>query len=224
MRRKKMVKINNDKIRSKITIENSNNGLLLTIMIPTLFSRKQIFNSISNKLVKQIKENNLDKIVEILAIYDNKTMSLSFKRNALVSLSGGKFIISLDDDDDIADDYIITLYNTIKDNLDCDVITFNQNCNCDGKIFNVMPCLNSGMKLNKISDNNFSRYPWIWCAWKREKVKDILYEDENKNKINYGEDKMWLQKVKQSGNITKEVKINKTLHYYRFNSKLSETA
>lgn len=209
-----------DKGRKKLTISEERDDLLLTIMIPTIISRKDKFYTITEKLMKQIKENDLENLIEIIAHFDNKTVGLSLKRTNMLRTSGGKFVISLDDDDDVADDYIISIIGAIKNNPEADVITFKQHCNCDGSEFYVESDINNSLSGSKIQ-GVLHRYPWIWCAWRKEKVDIFVYEDIGK--VNYREDEFWLKHVRESGRIKKEVKIDKILHYYRFSSKNTET-
>src|SRR5688572_23555139 len=44
--------------------------------------------------------------VEIVVLTDNKMMMLGHKRNVMVELAQGKYIVFVDDDDRISDDYI----------------------------------------------------------------------------------------------------------------------
>ena len=81
---------------------------------------------------------------------------------------------------------------------------------------------NFKLHVKHVGDSNYIRYPWIWCVWRRENVVDISFEDSI-NKINYGEDKEWLLQVMKSNKIKIETKIDKVLHYYRFNSNKTET-
>lgn len=219
-RMRKLVIRDMTKDRKDILLMKENNGILLTIMIPTIISRKEKFFKITEKLMKQIKDNNLDDLVEIISHFDNKTVGLSYKRTNMLRTAGGKFITSLDDDDDISDEYIISIIETIKNNLDADVITFKQHCNCDGNEFFVESDIKSPLLGNNINGTLY-RYPWIWCVWRKEKVGIFTYADIGK--VNYREDEFWLRNVLGSNRINKEIKINKILHYYRFSSKNTET-
>lgn len=194
--------------------------MILSILIPTLFTRKKVFNELTDKLMKQIKENNLEDKVEIIAHFDNKTIGLAKKRNNMLKTSSGKFITNLDDDDDIGETYIKDIVDTIIKNTDADLITFKQHCNCDGKQFHVDSDINRSIQ-GYWKNNILYRYPWIWCAWKRENFKEIYLEDIFKKKI-YGEDRFLLEKLKKSERFKKEIKIDKILHYYRYNSKTTE--
>jgi hypothetical protein len=208
-------------MRKKIIKRNTDdNNLLFSILIPTLFSRRYKFLKFSEKLMKQIEDNNLQDKIEIIAHYDNKKISLSEKRTNLLNSAAGKYLTFLDDDDTVSDDYIISIYNAIMEESDSDVISFKQKCNCDGKEFFINCDINYNFNNTKIGENIYCRFPWIWCIWKKELVQDTEFKDPT-SRLNYGEDRYWLERFKHK--IKKEKKIDKILHYYIFNSKESET-
>lgn len=216
MERKKIVK------KSYFPEAEKNSKILLSILIPTLFTRRKVFNEITEKLMKQIEENNFQNLVEIIAHFDNKTIGLARKRNNMLKTASGKFISNLDDDDDIGNTYIKDIIDCIIKNPDTDVITFKQHCNCDGKEFYVESGLEYELNMNRKENNTFFRYPWIWCVWRKSKVNNIEFKDPG-DKKNFEEDYYWLKKIIESNNIKKEVKIKKILHFYKFNSNLTET-
>jgi glycosyltransferase involved in cell wall biosynthesis len=213
LRRRRLVR------RSKENVD-----IKLSILIPTLFTRRLQFNRITEKLMKQINENNYEKEIEIIAHYDNKTVGLSEKRTNMLLTSCGEYIAFLDDDDDISDNYIKLIMKTIKENNNIDVITFKQHCNIDGKKFNLVSSIKYDLNMNNYDkkSNTYFRYPWIWCVWKSNKVKDLIFEDPTARK-NYGEDGNWLKKIKETDEITKEICLDEVLHYYLFSSEKTET-
>ena len=210
--------------RNRLNVDKSKESkeILLSILIPSLFNRQEVFNELIDKLEKQIKENKLDKQIEIITHIDNKNVRLIRKRNNMLLSSKGKFVALLDDDDTVSDDYIKEIVNKIKEKPESDVITFKQHCNCDGWEFGIISDINFKLHVKHVGDSNYIRYPWIWCVWRRENVVDISFEDSN-NKINYGEDKEWLLQVMKSNKIKIETKIDKVLHYYRFDRNKTET-
>tara|TARA_R110002126_G_scaffold227664_1_gene372256 strand:- start:12705 stop:13385 length:681 start_codon:yes stop_codon:yes gene_type:complete len=219
---KKIIKNKTMPNRGELMKAVKTEGILLSILIPTLYSRREVFAKASEKIMRQIEENNLEGIVELISHFDNKTVGLSYKRTNMIRTAGGKFIAYFDDDDDIGDTYIKDIIESIINNPDADVITFKQHCNCDGREFYVESGIEYELNMNKKIGNTFYRYPWIWCIWRREKVVDIDFKDPGIKK-NYGEDGYWLQRIKDTNKILKEVKIEKILHYYKFSSQLTET-
>lgn len=210
--------------RNRLNVDKSKESkeILLSILIPSLFNRKEVFNELIDKLEKQIKENKLDKQIEIITHIDNKNIRLIRKRNNMLLSSKGKFIAFLDDDDTVSDDYIKDIVNKIKEKPESDVITFKQHCNCNGWEFDLFSDTNSKVDKVKLSNNSYIRYPWIWCVWKRENIVDISFKDAI-GKLNCGEDREWLIQVMKSNKIKIETKIDKVLHYYRFDRNKTET-
>ena len=95
---------------------------LLSILIPTLESRADKFNSLMENLNFQIKMLQAESSVEVLSICDNKQVSVGFKRNKLIEMSEGKYVCFIDDDDAIAPNYVQLILNAITNNPD--VVTF----------------------------------------------------------------------------------------------------
>jgi glycosyltransferase involved in cell wall biosynthesis len=110
----------------------SSNEYLLTICICTLPSRDMMFNSLVRNLSRQVSDSNLYDDVELISDADiHKTIGQ--KRNDLLDLANGKFIVFIDDDDSVSGDYLKQIINVIRKNNDCDcigmkgVITFDGN-------------------------------------------------------------------------------------------------
>lgn len=110
----------------------SSNEYLLTICICTLPSRERMFNSLVRNLSRQVSDGNLYGDVEIMSDADiHKTIGQ--KRNDLLDLANGKFVVFIDDDDSVSGDYLKQIINVIRKNNDCDcigmkgVITFDGN-------------------------------------------------------------------------------------------------
>ena len=78
------------------------------------------FTSLKESLVKQIEENNLQTEVEIISD-DRLDISIGQKRNHLIELAKGKFVVFVDDDDEVHPEYLKLITDTIKDNpkIDC---------------------------------------------------------------------------------------------------------
>lgn len=194
----------------------------LSILIPTLYSRIEKFNAMVHKIMKQVEDNELTSHIEIISHFDNKSVGLSKKRTDMLRNANGDFVTFLDDDDDISDDYIKLIYDSIVKNPDTHVITFNQHCNCDGRVFFVQCDIGHDLTLNRTASQQvYTRYPWIWCVWKRELVCQTPFSDPDPNKKNYAEDSHWITNIKDK--IKNETKISALLHFYRYSSAGTET-
>lgn len=94
--------------------------MILSILICTMPERKLMFLRLVENLNGQIASLNSD-LIEIISC-DKLNMSVGLKRNNLLQKSSGKFIVYIDDDDEVTDDYVSLIYNTIKNNPDIDCI------------------------------------------------------------------------------------------------------
>jgi glycosyltransferase involved in cell wall biosynthesis len=197
---------------------------LVSFLIPTLKERSTKFKSLTEKIFLQIEEHNLQNVIEVISIYDNRSIPLSYKRNMMQKMCSGKYFIHLDDDDRIADDYcisIVTAYKTLKDKYkdDPDIITYNQFCEVNNKFFIVKTNPRSDMNLNYLEtahDNIpiYERVPWQYHLWNRKRFSHIYRTDAD---TNAREDQNWLKKVYLEYPKTFH-NIDKVLHYYYFDA------
>jgi hypothetical protein len=173
----------------------------LSILTPTIPGRENQLAALAQRIEHQIG----NQAVEHLILSDNRTRSIGAKRQALVDIARGEYIAFVDDDDDIANDYVAELLRAIESNAD--VITFHQRAIYNG--------LESEIHFGvKNQDGQFTpggvtlRAPWHVCAWKREMVAGCLFGESN-----YGEDLVWCQQARRR--INTGFHIPKILHTYR---------
>ena len=86
----------------------------LSILIPSLHSRTDMFCELINVLHKQKTDE-----VEIISLIDDGEMSIGAKRNELVRVANGDYIAFVDDDDSISKNYIYNLLKGIEQGFDC---------------------------------------------------------------------------------------------------------
>jgi glycosyltransferase involved in cell wall biosynthesis len=99
--------------------------ILLTIAIPTIEQRISCFNELYNELKKQSEP--FGSLIEIIYISDNKEMTIGAKRQKLVDMSNGKYVVMWDDDDWIHPNGINLIMGALKS--DADVISYNYSAN-----------------------------------------------------------------------------------------------
>jgi len=186
--------------------------------------RTKTFQQLINKIEIQIKDNQLEDLVEILAICDNRNIKLSEKRNRMQQMAQGEYFFHLDDDDTISEDYCKIVIDEIKklkyqEKGMPDVITYNQFCNVNGKEFIVQADLNCNkLTLTGAGDDKeyklptFQRLPWQYHLWRTDKYAKIWRTDSD---TNAREDQNWLKKVYMEYPQTQH-HIKKVLHYYTF--------
>jgi len=198
-------------------------GYLVSILIPTLIERREIYNIMIDKLYRQIDAGNYQNKIEIVSICDDRSVKLCDKRNMLQNLSNGKYFLHLDDDDELDDHFCQSVVEHIELDLpvyqtkDPDCIGFNQLARVSGKRFIVIPHIQSDFNLNPAPDKNgypaYYRFPWQYCLW-HEKYKKVYRTDSD---TNAREDQNWLKKVllEYPKNMSY---IDRVLHYYNFDS------
>tara|TARA_Y100001972_G_C7602397_1_gene301888 strand:- start:211 stop:834 length:624 start_codon:yes stop_codon:yes gene_type:complete len=202
---------------------------LVSILIPTLIERRQVFSDMIDKLYKQIESGNYQKKIEILYICDDRSVKLCDKRNMLQKLSKGKYFLHLDDDDELDDYFCQSVIEHIEKDLpvyqtkDPDCIGYNQLARVSGKRFIVIPHIQHDFNLNPAPDKNgypaYYRYPWQYCLW-NEKYKKIYRTESDGG--NAREDQNWLKKVllEYPKNMSY---IDRVLHYYNFDDPSKST-
>ena len=194
---------------------------LVSILIPTLIERREIFNIMIDKLYRQIDAGNYQKKIEILSICDDRSVKLCDKRNTLQKLSRGKYFLHLDDDDELDDMFCQSVVEHIEKDLSVlyeeepDCIGFNQLARVSGNRFIVIPHIKSDFNLNPAPKKNgypaYYRFPWQYCLW-HEKYKKIYRTDVD---TNAREDQNWLKKVLLEYPRHMSY-IDRVLHYYNF--------
>ncbi len=184
-----------------------------SILVPTVPSRLTTFYPrLINSLQEQIK--NRDDI-EILGFYDNKKRSVGLKRNALLNLAQGEFLTFIDDDDRIAEDYIQSIMDTIYANPTADCIVFD--------------CITTINVTEKTTYSKYSKdfaYSEVGDQWRGKPAHTMVWRSSIAKRhmfpnINNGEDVNWV--VRACKEIKNEVRIDKVLYYYDFNSQSTET-
>ena len=195
----------------------------LSILILSIPSRFEQMIKLYNKLESQIKTSGS---VEIICLIDNKSKHIADKRNDLLSAAQGKFLCYLDDDDDISDDYIESLMEVIDLNENTiDIITFNQKCTINGEEMKVYFGMgNPTQQLYRTQNGKLGdilRPPFHMCLWKSDIAKTEKFERVYSENGQSCEDYDWVLRLYPK--IKKELKLDKILHHYIYNSKTTES-
>lgn len=187
----------------------------LSILVCSTHNRYNTFlPKILDQLFGQLKklDPELQKQVEILALIDNKTIMLGTKRNNLIDISKGDYLAFVDDDDRIADDYLLSLF--LATETDPDVITFIASVSLNGEP--PKPChYSSTYEADYNEPGSYHRLPnHIMCV-RRELAETIRFKP-----ILYGEDSDYSKRLKPL--INTEFHIGKTLYFYDYNIETTE--
>ena len=93
--------------------------MIISILIRSLYKREAMLNSLLANLYTQIIKGNYYFNVEVLVNRDNKEITSGTKANELLLSASGKYIVFIDDDDDVAENYIELMLEAMKTDADC---------------------------------------------------------------------------------------------------------
>ncbi len=194
------------------------NNIKFSILVPAVPSRlSNRLTPLLEKLLLQCKDRS---DVEILSFIDNKKRTIGEKRDALVQLSQGDYVAFVDDDDDIADDYVQKICDCIvNSDINPDVIVFNQIASINGNKFLVEFGLEyENEQAQQLKDGSYidiHRKPFHVCAWKSSLAKGVRFPVNS-----WGEDWAWAEQLVEIAKT--QERINSVLHYYIYSDQHSE--
>ena len=196
--------------------------LKLSILILSIPSRLEKYTKLQDKLLAQIGDRE---DVEVLCMIDNKSFHIYEKRNVLLQAARGSHLAWLDDDDDVADNYIEKLTAVIEEDPSWDVISFNQDTYLDGKHARIY-CEMGNPHDPVIMDVNGNykdtlRHPYHWCVWRTELAQSESFRSAYSQTGQSCEDIDWL--VRLYPKVLRSYKLDDFLHIYRWSSEGTES-
>lgn len=191
-----------------------------SILLLSIPSRFESMKAAVTHLQEQADATGQGKSVEILVLLDNKSKSISEKRNDLLNISRGKYIAFLDDDDAVSKDYMSKILKAIDEN-DVDCISFNQWCSLDGEPMDVEFGIGNPHGQMWRDEDGFlgdiKRPPYHMCVWRREIAVTEQFKPVYGANGQSTEDIDWLLRLYPK--IKTEYHIPDALHGYIYNSK-----
>lgn len=198
----------------------SSNEIKLSILMLSIPDRIESMKAAVTRLQDQATATGQGKSVEILVLLDNRSKSISEKRNDLLRISRGKYVAFLDDDDAVSKDYMSSILKAIDEN-DVDCISFNQWCSLDGEPMDVEFGIgNPHGHLWRDEDGflgNIKRPPYHMCLWRREIAQSEEFRPVYGANGQSSEDIDWLLRLYPK--IKTEHHIEDALHGYIYSSK-----
>ena len=180
----------------------------LTVGVCTINGREDLCTRIVTKLYEQA----MGKDVQILWVGDNRKWSLSLKRRKVYQMSeGSEYLVMVDDDDDIADNYIDKLLEAIDLNIGVDLINFTMIYE-NGE--ERKPVFFSSKFENLNFETHFERRSHTLMCWRMAVLSDDLYEDTL-----YNEDSKFAEKA--YSRVKSEVCLREILYFYKYNELIS---
>lgn len=184
----------------------------LTIEETLLSIKKQKYANIELIIVNDGSKDNSKKLIENfinnnnslnIKLFNINNIGVALARNYGVNKSNGKYVVFIDSDDLLHEDYVELAYSEfLKNNELCLVYS-------DVEFFGAK----SGLwKLREFSIRNMliNNCIPIFAMFKKEDFINLNGFDKN---LNFAEDwELWLRMIKINSNVCK---INRTLYYYR---------
>jgi len=195
----------------------------LSILMLSIPNRLDKYKTLQDKLLGQIGDRE---DVEVICLIDNKSFHIYEKRNELLDMARGKYITFLDDDDDVADEYIEETTRVIEQSEEWDVIAFDQMCYLDGKKCRVFTDLRNPHEPVRLKNENeyhdCLRPPYHWCLWKRELAQTEKFVAHYHPQTGQScEDIHWLSRLYPK--CLRQYKIDRALHIYRWSPDTTES-
>lgn len=183
--------------------------MLLSILIPTLTSRAQSLAFILGKLERQIHDYGLTNEVEILVLEDQGETPTGTKRNRLMERARGRFVVSVDDDDDIHARYVPLIVETLRSNPYVDCIGIK------GEII-----FREGTRRTFAYSTHFRKYRTRAGAYERppHHLNPVRREIALRfpfEPVRTSEDSDWALRLSRAGALQREVFLDEVLYYYR---------
>lgn len=181
-------------------------SIRLSILICTLESRKESFERVKGKLLRQIEKNGLTGKVEVLFLSGEG--STGDKRNQLLEAASGDYVQFLDDDDDVHEFYVLWTYNALKDDPDC--VSLTGIMTTDGR--NPKKFIHSIKWFDYFEKEGvYYRPPNHLNAIRADIAKQFKFPSKT-----FGEDTDWAMQIARSKLLKTEVEITEPVYFYLY--------
>jgi glycosyltransferase involved in cell wall biosynthesis len=178
----------------------------LTILVPTVPNRIELFYvNLMKELLRQIEPYKND--IELIAFFDNKKRLIGKKRQEMINLSQGEYIVFIDDDDRISEDYISQIMTKLYENPDADCVVFNSVTKINGGP-DILCKYGIEFEYGYINDG---------LEWRGKPAHTMVYASNIVKRHQYtnmgcGEDFNWVKRAYLD--IKNQIRIDKVLYYY----------
>lgn len=189
--------------------------MILSILIPTVVGREQMFNALFNGLQEQVVSGGYGDRVEVLSLKDNKEITIGEKRNRLYEMASGKYAVQIDDDDEVAGNFVNRVVWALRHDVDC--VGYHEYGTGMGRPFRSdfslryrdwRSATNSDLICGLF---RHVRTPFHKTPIRTEIAKSVKFAD-----MRFGEDHEWSKRIYPL--LHTESYINDIMYYYRYQS------
>jgi hypothetical protein len=176
----------------------------LSILVATVPNRVDNYYL---RLMKDLINQTRDfPTVELLALFDNKKISIGKKRDELLRLANGEYLVFIDDDDRISSDYVCEIMKALDTNPTTDCVVFDSICS-----------INSGTPILCKYGIEFEYSGVVNGSWTGKPAHTMVYKSVIAKRHSYtdmgsGEDMDWVKRACKDIRI--QTRIDKVLYYY----------
>lgn len=188
-------------------------SIVWSILIPTLPVRRNLLERVRSQLEPQLEKYN---DIELIILEDNRMRSYGEKMQAMVDLAQGEYLCFVDDDDEVSDFYVDSLYSLMTDSVDCVGITAQISIE-GGPWINVQYSSRHKEWVDDPDGIGYLRNPQHLTPIRSDIVRQIPWVGH------YGADRDWSTRLTESGLIkTENFNPTPVYFYHAWNSKNRE--
>jgi glycosyltransferase involved in cell wall biosynthesis len=184
----------------------------LSVLICSVFGEREKEYAL---LLSELKHQIAGRDVEILRCIDDRSHTIGAKRQKLLNIAKGEYIVFIDDDDWVAPNYIEQILTAINDKPDS--IGFYQRCTINGEFAGFAQLSND---YEEWADN-VGQFSWVRTPYHKTPMKrSIALEAGFDTSLRFAEDHDFSKKLKTKGLIKTEAFIPEVLYFYRYNTSM----
>ncbi len=161
--------------------------ILLSVLIPALTSRKERSATLLENLARQA-----DPRLEVIVFMDDYEHPLGVKRNSMMDRAAGKYLMHLDDDEQISPHFLQSLLPEML--YEADAIGYNASVIFNGlRPFTVRTVWGAAVEQPRHEPGGYSdivRPFWHWCLWRTTLARQCRFPGHSEN-----EDWQWLCQI-----------------------------
>lgn len=181
---------------------------LLSILIPTMESRLPLYTRLREELARQSAAPGAGPAVEILTLSDDGSEVVGSKRNRLMTMARGRFLVFVDDDDRISPDYVRLILAAIRENPAADCITYPGEITFRGR--HPRKLLHSIQYTDWYEhQGQYLRPPCHITPIRSDIARRYRFAE-----VGYSEDVDWAMRISRDQALQKEATIDGLLYYY----------
>lgn len=184
---------------------------LVSILVPSLPERLPVLQELVDRLAAQA-----DPRLEVLILMDNRQRHVGAKRNLLMQMARGKYLMHCDDDDLVSSDYFASVLPELDG--DADVIGYDAGVSFNGgPEFRVTTSLHGpNQQPHDLGGNRYSditRTFWHWSLWRTDFAVRFKFPED----FGWTEDAVWLAAILPA--VKRHRKIDRILFHHRWDAK-----